>query len=95
MSYRVIFDPGATRELAKLPKAQQQQTIDLISSLSENPRPMGSKKLVDIDAYKIRAGDYRVIYSVKDVKLIVLVLKVGNRRDVYKDIGTIRKRLKK
>ena len=57
--------------------------------------PSGAEKLTDVDAYKIRAGDYRIIYAVKDESLIVLIVKVGNRRDVYKDISTIRKRLKK
>jgi mRNA interferase RelE/StbE len=66
-----------------------------IDRLAEDPRPVGSKKLADVDAYRIRAGDYRIIYAIKDASLIVLVVKVADRRDVYKDIDAIRKRLKK
>lgn len=95
MSYNVIFDPGAAREFGKLTQAQRRRMGELIDDLAENPRPSVSEKLTDVDAYKIRAGDYRIIYAVKDESLIVLVVKVGNRRDVYKDISTIRKRLKK
>jgi mRNA interferase RelE/StbE len=93
MSYEVIFDPGAAREFGKLPQPQRRRIGDLIDGLAENPKPTGSEKLTDVDAYKIRAGDHRIIYAVKDRLLVVLVVKVGNRRDVYKDINTIRKRL--
>jgi len=51
--------------------------------------------MTEVEAYKVRIGDCRLIYAVKDEVLIVLVVKVGNRREVYKDIGTIRKRLKR
>jgi len=95
MSYDVIFDPGALREFDKLPKAQQRRIADLIDSLAEDPRPARAEKMTGVDAYKVRVRDYRVVYAVKDEVLLVLVVKVGNRRDVYKDIGTIRKRLKK
>jgi mRNA interferase RelE/StbE len=95
MSYQVIFDPGALREFDKLPKAQQRRVGKIVDDLEQDPRPAGAKKLTDVEAYKLRVGDYRVVYTIRDDLLIVLVVKVGNRRDVYKDIGTIKKRLKK
>lgn len=95
MSYEVLFDPGALREFDKLPKPQQRRIADLIDGLAENPRPQGAEKMTDVEAYKLRVGDYRVIYAVKAKALIVLIVKIGNRRDVYKDVATIRKRLKK
>ncbi len=52
-------------------------------------------RLTNVDAYRIRVGDFRIVYAVKDDVLIVLVLKVADRRDVYKDLATIRRRLKK
>ena len=95
MSYQVIFDPGAAREFDKLPRAQRRRMASLIDDLAEDPRPAGAEKLTDVDAYKIRVGDYRIVYTVKDRSLVVLIVKVGNRRDIYKDIRTIRRRLKK
>jgi len=95
MSYEVIFDPGAVREFKKIPNTQRQHLADIIDGLTEDPRPPGAEKLTNVEAYKICVGDYRIIYTIKDDKLIVLIVKVGNRRDVYKDIDIIRKRLKK
>jgi mRNA interferase RelE/StbE len=95
MSYDVIFDPGALREFDKLPKTQQKRIGEIIDGLREDPRPAGAEKMTDVEAYKIRVGDFRVIYAVYDTALILLVVKVGNRRDIYKDTDTIRKRLKR
>lgn len=95
MSYEVIFVPGAEREFDKLPRVHQRRLADAIDCLAENPRPTGSAKLTHIDAYKLRIGDYRVIYTVKDQRLVVLVLRIADRREVYRDMDTIRRRLKK
>lgn len=95
MSYQVLFDSGAAREFAKLPQTHKRQLAEAIDHLAEDPKPIGSKKLVNTDAYRIRVGDYRMVYAVKDASLIVLVVKVGHRSDIYKDIDAIKKRLKK
>ena len=94
MSYEVIFHPGALRELDKLPKAAQERLAQSIDALEIEPRPQGAIKLSGADAYRIRVGNYRAAYSVKDDKLIVLVVSVGHRKDVYQEMETIRKRLK-
>jgi mRNA interferase RelE/StbE len=93
MSYRVVFDPGALREFRKLPKMQQRRLAECLDALAEDPRPASAKKLTEVEAYRIRSGDYRLIYAVKDLLLIVLIVRVGNRRDIYKDLDQIRKRL--
>ena len=94
MRYQIIFDSGALREFDKLPKASQARLGEVINGLSIDPRPQGSVKMAGANAYRIRAGDYRAVYAVKDDRLIVLVVKVGHRKEVYEDIELIRRRLK-
>lgn len=94
MRYEVVFDSGALREFDKLPKASQARLGEVISDLSIDPRPQGSVKMAGVNAYRIRAGVYRAVYGVKDERLIVLVVKVGHRKEVYEDIELIRRRLK-
>ena len=85
MTYRVDILPSARRELAALPLKDRTRVDKRILSLGENPRPVGSKKLTDEDdLYRLRIGDYRVIYQVQDKVLLVLVVKIGNRREVYR-----------
>jgi mRNA interferase RelE/StbE len=93
MSYEVIFDPGAAREFDKLPRAHREGIASVLDGLAEEPRPPGARKLTGVEAYRMRVGDCRIVYAVKRERLIILVLKVGDRRDVYKDIETIRRRL--
>jgi len=86
MSYQVVILPAAQRQLRKLASAIQKNLIVLIESLSEQPRPLGCKKLKGRQSqYRVRSGDYRIIYSVEDTSLIVRVIKVGHRRDVYEE----------
>lgn len=94
MSYSVIFHPGALREFDKLPKELQSRLGETVDRLAEDPRPQGSVKLADVDAYRVRVGVYRVAYAVQDERLVVLVVKVGHRRDIYREIAVIKQRLK-
>jgi len=94
MTYEIIFHPGALREFDKLPKPAQRRVGEIIDGLAEEPRPRGIIKLAGLDAYRVRAGHYRVAYSVKDERLLVLIVKVGHRGGIYKEIETIRQRLK-
>ncbi len=85
MTYRVDILPSARRELAALPPKDRNRVDKRILSLAENPRPVGSKKLAgEEDLYRLRVGDYRIIYQVQDKVLLVLVVKVGHRREVYR-----------
>ena len=83
--YRVEITPSAQRELSKLPKNVQKRVDERIQALAENPRPPGSKKLEGEDGFhRIRVGDYRIVYQIKDKVLLVLVIRIGNRREVYR-----------
>jgi mRNA interferase RelE/StbE len=83
MPYTVELAPAAERELNALMKTARDRIIQHLLDLQAEPRPPGVKKL-DPYTYRIRVGDYRIIYEVQDQLLIVLVLKVGHRRDVYR-----------
>lgn len=83
--YSVEWDTKALKELRALEKREQRKILERVAKLGTTPRPPGCKKLHDKQAlYRIRAGDYRVIYQIRDSQLLVLVVKVGNRRDVYR-----------
>jgi mRNA interferase RelE/StbE len=85
MSYTIVIKPAARKELEKIEKPMRVRIIETISALSDNPRPAGCKKLVNFESYyRIRVGDYRIIYAIGDKELIVEIVKVGNRRDVYR-----------
>lgn len=85
MSYQVVFKSAARRQLKKLLPAVQESLIALIASLAKEPRPLGCKKLRGQNRYRVRSGSYRIIYSIEDASLVVSVIKVGHRRDVYDD----------
>ena len=81
-NYRILIKPTAVKELNKIPKKDLSRITAKIESLSENPRPPGCEKLAVQNAYRIRHGSYRIIYSIDDEKLILFLIKIGNRRDV-------------
>ena len=86
MSYQVVLKPAAQRQLRKLTLEIQKDLIALIESLSEQPRPLGCKKLKGRqNQYRVRSGDYRIIYSIEDLTLMIRVIKVGHRRGVYEE----------
>ena len=83
--YRVLFAPAALRQFRKLTPQAQRRLGPHIDALAHNPRLTGVVKLSGTDdIYRIRVGDFRIVYEIQDIGLVVLVLKVGNRRDVYK-----------
>jgi mRNA interferase RelE/StbE len=84
--YAVVFAKAADRQLRKLPKNVQQRIVLEAESLSVNPRPVGSIKLEGEDElYRIRVGDYRVIYQIGDEQLIVLIVRIAHRKDAYRN----------
>ena len=83
-SYRLLIKPSAVKELEALPRKDRQRVVSRIQGLARTPRPAGCEKLSGSDRYRIRQGDYRIIYSIEDVELVVLVVRVGHRRDVYR-----------
>jgi mRNA interferase RelE/StbE len=83
--YEIEIAPAAERALKKLPADIQRRIIKGILKLEVNPRPSGVKKLSgEEDLYRVRIGDYRVIYQIRDGELIVLVVRVAHRREVYR-----------
>ena len=85
MAFAIQFKPAALRQFEKLPRHAQKRISAKIAELRENPHPVGCKKLSGVpDAWRVRAGDYRVVYQVRREILLVLVLTVGHRRDVYR-----------
>ena len=85
MLYRIEWLPVARRQLRKLPRGAAERVFSLVDALAENPRPEGCRKLAGHDArFRVRSGDYRAIYEVRDRVLVVLVVTVGHRRDVYR-----------
>ena len=84
MSYRIEFVRQASRQFKSLSKQEQKRIKSKIDALSTEPRPNGVVKLSGKDnLYRIRAGNYRIIYSIQDERLLVLVVKIGHRRDIY------------
>ncbi len=82
--YKIIVSKTASKELAGLPIQAVNRIIPAIKKLGENPRPAGSKKLKGMeDTWRIRIGDYRVVYTVDDVIRIVDVSSIGHRKDIY------------
>lgn len=85
MAYKVEITPAAQRIIKKFPKNIQRKLIEIIELLAEEPRPVGVVKLSTTGKlYRVRTGDYRIIYEIQDQILLIVTTKVGHRRDVYK-----------
>ena len=84
-SYKVVLTKSAEKSLGKIPNRLLTKIIQDLQNLEHNPRPKGCKKLVNLDnLWRIRIGDYRVIYSIDDVILLVDVREIGHRKEIYK-----------
>lgn len=85
--YVVRYDPKAIKELAKIGKPNARRVIKAVDSLSTEPRPAGARPLVGFsDLWRIRVGDYRVIYTIKNKELVILVLRIAHRSSIYRDL---------
>lgn len=83
--YKVSIKRSAVKEIEAIPlKKERQRIISRIGQLANDPRPPDSKKLSGHDKYRIRQGSYRIVYSIEDNELVVVVVKVGHRKDVYR-----------
>lgn len=86
-NYKIEISSTAEKALKKIPKKDLIKVIEAIQILSINPFPPGSRKLSGEDGvYRVRQGNYRIIYEVVDGKLIILVLKIGHRKDIYRKL---------
>jgi mRNA interferase RelE/StbE len=85
MAYRIEFTAAAKRQFDKLPADIQRRLAEAVDRIGENPRHTGTVKLSgDEGLYRARAGDYRIVYRIEDNRLLVLVVKIGHRREVYR-----------
>ncbi|HSA62449.1 MAG TPA: type II toxin-antitoxin system RelE/ParE family toxin [Nitrospiraceae bacterium] len=85
MAYSILLAPPAERQLKAFAPAIQKRLVRRLHSLRDNPRPQGVKKLAgENDLYRVREGDYLIVYTIRDKELIVLVVKIGDRKEVYR-----------
>lgn len=85
MAYTVELKPSAAKALEALPKPDQRRIAARIDTLATDPRPVGVKKLEgEDDLYRVRVGDYRIVYQIQARRLIVLVVRIAHRHDVYR-----------
>ncbi len=85
MAYSILLAPSAERQLKAFTPPTQKRLVKRMKTLQDNPRPQGAKKLAgEDDLYRIREGDYRTIHTIRDKELIVLVVKIGDRNEVYR-----------
>ena len=83
-SYRLLIKPSAVKELEGLPQKDRRRVVSKVRGLPSNPRPPGCEKLSGHELYRVRQGNYRILYTIQDVDWIVVVIRIGHRRDVYR-----------
>jgi len=82
--YKLLIKPSAAKEIESIStKKDRQRIVSRIRKLSFDPRPPGCEKLTTKERYRVRQGNYRIIYSIEDKKLEVIVVKVAHRKNVY------------
>ena len=82
--FNLVFKESVSKDLKDIPKQDVQRILERIDALRDDPHPSGSVKLSGREYYRVRRGNYRIIYEVQDTQLVVIVIKVGHRRDVYR-----------
>ena len=82
--YRIEIKKSAVKELHAIPKKDLKKIVSVIASLSDDPRPEGCIKLSDGEKYRVRQGNYRILYSIEDEILVIYIIKIGHRKDVYR-----------
>ncbi len=83
-AYSILFKESVRKDFDSIPSKDLMRIMERIGMLAENPRPVGSEKLSGQERYRIRQGNYRIIYSIQDNELTVWVVKVAHRREVYR-----------
>ena len=83
--YKLLIKPSAAKEIESAPKKDRLRIIKRIQELSSDPRPPGCEKLSGHDdKYRVRQGTYRIVYTISDVDLVICIVKVGHRKEVYR-----------
>ncbi len=83
-NYSLLILPSAAKELEDIPKRNLTRIVRKIEDLPTNPRPQGCEKLSGQEKYRVRQGDYRIIYEIRDRDQAIIIVKVGHRREVYR-----------
>ena len=83
-AYKLFFKKSVQKDFDAIPKKDLKRILDRIAALAENPRPPGCEKLTGQDRYRLRQGRYRIVYSIQDDELTVWVVRVGQRKDIYR-----------
>lgn len=84
VEYKIYFREAVEKDFRLIPKKDLQKILLRIESLAKDPRPPGHEKLTGQERYRVRQGQYRIVYSIQDKELTVWVVKVGHRKDVYR-----------
>ncbi|MGN6403589.1 type II toxin-antitoxin system RelE family toxin [Sinomonas sp.] len=84
MSYRIEVLPAAVRSIRKLPPEVKRRIQAAVELLADNPRPPAAKKLTGRPEWRVRTGDYRILYRIRDEILLVVVVDAGHRREIYR-----------
>jgi len=84
VNYKVIVKPSAQKDLNKLQIGVVKKIVTSINQLSSNPRPVGVQKLSDDEGYRIRSGNYRILFTIKDKVKSILIYRIKHRKDAYK-----------
>lgn len=82
--YSIFFKESIRKDIEAIPRKELQRIMERIGLLAEEPRPVGSEKLSGQERYRVRQGNYRIIYSIQDLEVTVWVVKIGHRREVYR-----------
>jgi len=85
-SFKLLIRKSVAKDLKSIPKKDVGRILKCFQLLSENPRPPGCEKLSGMERYRFRQGRFRIIYEIRDAELVILVVKEGHRKDVYKNV---------
>ena len=83
--FELRFKASVVRDLRGIPQADVRRILDRIETLRDEPRPAGSVKLSAQERYRLRQGNYRILYTIADAEVVVEIVKIGHRREVYRD----------
>jgi mRNA interferase RelE/StbE len=84
VEYKIFFKESVWKDFEKIPKKDLKKILQKIKSLANYPRPYGGEKLTGLNRYRVRYGNYRIVYSIQDNELTIWIVKVGHRKDVYR-----------
>jgi mRNA interferase RelE/StbE len=82
--YELLIRPSVTKDVRGIPQSDLKKILARIEALRDDPRPPGCVRLSGNECYRIRQGDYRIVYEIHDDRVVVIVVRVGHRRDVYR-----------